>query len=110
MPLRRKLQTVLRLRPAELALILEAVFMLAIARAMVLAVPFRALAPWLARAPDDGWRPCDCPVGVGTRRSDRRTQCSLERRVPATGNGRQGHAGPAWMRLVLSSGRELRRP
>jgi hypothetical protein len=52
MPIRPKLTSFLRLRGADRFLICEAIFALGSARAMVLLVPFRFLAKWLARAPD----------------------------------------------------------
>jgi hypothetical protein len=51
MRLRRRLQTFLHLSAAERCLICEAALMLALARLIVVTVPFRLIAPWLRRAP-----------------------------------------------------------
>jgi hypothetical protein len=51
MNLRRKFDTFLALRGADRALIGEAVLWLGLARLLVLTLPFRWLARWLARAP-----------------------------------------------------------
>jgi hypothetical protein len=52
MRLKRKLQTFMRMTAAERRLICEAAAMLALARMIVLAMPFRFIAPWLRRAPE----------------------------------------------------------
>jgi transglutaminase superfamily protein len=54
MKLRRKLGTFLRLRGADRRLVCEAMLMLALARFVVITVPFRLLVPWLSRAPETG--------------------------------------------------------
>jgi hypothetical protein len=54
MKLRRKLATLFSMRRADLLLICEAVLTLALARLIVLTVPFRFIAPWLARVPATG--------------------------------------------------------
>lgn len=51
MQLRNKLRTFLHLSAAERRLIYEAALMLAMARLIVLTVPFRVITPWLRRAP-----------------------------------------------------------
>jgi hypothetical protein len=51
MRLRRKLRTFLHMSAAERRLIYEAALMLALARLIVLTVPFRVITPWLRRAP-----------------------------------------------------------
>src|SRR5947208_1752518 len=52
MKLRRKLRTFLDMRGTDRRLLCEATLMLAGARLLVLTVPFRRLAPWLAGAPE----------------------------------------------------------
>jgi len=52
MHLRRKFATFLGKSPADRMLVCEAIVMLALARLIVITVPFRMLAPWLSRAPD----------------------------------------------------------
>ena len=51
---RRKLGTVLRMAWGERWLVCEAILLLGLARVAVRTVPFRRLAPWLARAPESG--------------------------------------------------------
>jgi hypothetical protein len=51
MHLRRKLRAFLGMSGTDRRLVLEAMLMLGLARFLVIAVPFRILAPWLARAP-----------------------------------------------------------
>lgn len=51
MKLRRKLQTFLSMNGADCILVCEAILALALARLIVLTVPFRFMAPWLSRAP-----------------------------------------------------------
>ena len=51
MKLRRKLKTFLGMSGADRWLIYEAILMLAMARFIVITVPFRLMAPWLSRAP-----------------------------------------------------------
>lgn len=48
---RRKLLTFLGMRCADRFLVCEAILALALARLIVLTVPFRLMAPWLSRAP-----------------------------------------------------------
>jgi Transglutaminase-like superfamily len=52
MQLRRKLGTFLGMRGADRLLVCEAILTLALARLIVLTVPFRFVAPWLSRAPE----------------------------------------------------------
>jgi Transglutaminase-like superfamily len=54
MRLRRKLKTFLGKNGADRALVCEAIVMLALARIIVLMVPFRTMAPWLSRARETG--------------------------------------------------------
>jgi hypothetical protein len=65
MPFRRKLQSFCRLGVAERRLVLEAALMLALARLVVLTMPFRLIVPWLRRSP--AARDCDetLPRAVG---------------------------------------------
>lgn len=49
MKLRRKLDSFLRMRVADRLLVFEAVLMLGVARLLVIAVPFRLMAPWISR-------------------------------------------------------------
>lgn len=51
MRLRRKLGRFLDMTASERLLLLEAALFLALARLVILAVPFRRVAPWLQRAP-----------------------------------------------------------
>jgi Transglutaminase-like superfamily len=51
MKLRRKLATFLGMSAASRRLVCEAIIMLGMARFVVIAVPFRLMAPWLSRAP-----------------------------------------------------------
>lgn len=51
MQLRRKHLTFLGMRSADRFLVCEAILALALARLIVLAVPFRLIAPWLSRGP-----------------------------------------------------------
>jgi hypothetical protein len=51
MKLRRKLQAFLGMPGSTRLLVCEAILTLALARLIVLTVPFRLLAPWLSRAP-----------------------------------------------------------
>jgi hypothetical protein len=67
MKLRRKLRTFLGMSGADRLMVCEAVLMLALARLMVLTVPFRFMAPWLARAPDTGT--CDEELLSSVRRA-----------------------------------------
>jgi hypothetical protein len=48
---RRKLSTFLGMRCADRLLVCEAILALALARLIVLTVPFRLMAPWLSRGP-----------------------------------------------------------
>lgn len=50
--LQRKLKTFLAMRGADRLLVCEAVGMLALARLIILTVPFRYVVPWLLRAPE----------------------------------------------------------
>ncbi len=52
MKLRRKIGTFLGMSGADRLLICEAILLLALARLIVLTVPFRFMAPWLSRAPE----------------------------------------------------------
>jgi hypothetical protein len=52
MQLRRKLRTIARMPWRERGLVAEAALMLALARLVVLTVPFRFVASWLRRAPE----------------------------------------------------------
>src|SRR5580704_5629647 len=54
MQLRRKLATFLGMSGADRFLVCEAILALALARLIVLTVPFRLMAPWLSRAPHTG--------------------------------------------------------
>jgi hypothetical protein len=54
MKLRRKLRTFLAMSGAERWRVCEAIVLLGLARFIVLTVPFRWVAPWLARAPETG--------------------------------------------------------
>ena len=67
MTLDGKLRTFAGLSAAERLMIFEAVLMLAAARLLVLTVPFRVLARWLARAPDKG--ACDDTLPSQVRRA-----------------------------------------
>ena len=51
MKLQRKLKTFLGMSGADRWLFYEAIVMLAMARFIVITVPFRLIAPWLSRAP-----------------------------------------------------------
>lgn len=51
MPLRRKLLTFLGMSSARRIRVCEAILALALARLIVLTVPFRLIAPWLSRGP-----------------------------------------------------------
>ena len=57
MKLWRKLKIFLGMNVADRILVCEAILVLALARLIVLTVPFRCMAPWLARAPQS--RSCD---------------------------------------------------
>jgi hypothetical protein len=57
--LRRKLNTFLAMRGADRLLVCEALATLALARLIVLTVPFRYMVPWLSRAPET-----DCDEGL----------------------------------------------
>jgi hypothetical protein len=48
----RKLETFIAVRSADRLLVCEAVAMLALARLIVLAIPFRYMVRWLSRAPE----------------------------------------------------------
>jgi hypothetical protein len=65
--LRRKLNNFLGRSRAERRLVCEAVAMLGLARLAVLAIPFRVMAPWLARAPDT--EVCDQALLLRVRRA-----------------------------------------
>lgn len=52
MPIRRKIASFRRHRVRDQLMIVEAVMTLGIARMLVLALPLRALVPWLSRSPD----------------------------------------------------------
>jgi hypothetical protein len=67
MKLRRKLKTFLGKSAAERWLICEAVAMLALARIIVLTVPFRLMARWLERAPETG--SCDEALLIRVRKA-----------------------------------------
>jgi hypothetical protein len=67
MKLRRKLRTFLGMSGADRWLVCEAILALAVARLIVLTVPFRFMAPWLARAPDTG--ACDEALLLRVRRA-----------------------------------------
>ena len=67
MTLRRKLGTFLRMRGADRWLVCEAMLMLALARLIVITVPFRVLAPWLSRAPETGR--CDAALFLRVRQA-----------------------------------------
>jgi hypothetical protein len=54
MKLRRKLRTFVAMSGADRRRVCEAIVMLGLARFIVLTVPFRLVAPWLARAPETG--------------------------------------------------------
>jgi hypothetical protein len=49
---RRKLKTFLDMRGADRLLVCEAMLTLALARLIVLTLPFRFMTPWLSRAPE----------------------------------------------------------
>jgi Transglutaminase-like superfamily len=63
----RKLRTFLRMSVAERRLIYEATLMLALARLIVLTVPFRLITPWLRRAP--ATESCDQKLLLAVRRA-----------------------------------------
>ena len=67
MRLRRKLATFLRMRGRDRLMVGEAVLLLATARLIVLTVPFRVIARWLARAPETG--ACDDDLLLRVRRA-----------------------------------------
>lgn len=67
MNLRRKLGTFRGMSGADRRLVGEAVLMLALARFVVITVPFRLMAPWLARAPETGV--CDDVLVVRVRKA-----------------------------------------
>lgn len=52
MPLRRKLLTFARMNGGRRLLVVEAALMLGLARLALRLMPFRRIAPWLARAPE----------------------------------------------------------
>jgi Transglutaminase-like superfamily len=54
MQLRRKIGTLLGMAGADRVLVCEAILALALARLIVLAVPFRLMVPWLSRGPKTG--------------------------------------------------------
>jgi hypothetical protein len=54
MKLRRKLRRFLAMSGADRWRVCEAIVLLGLARFIVLTVPFRLVAPWLARAPETG--------------------------------------------------------
>jgi Transglutaminase-like superfamily len=65
--LRRKLKTFLAMRSADQLLVCEAAAMLALARLIVLTVPFRYVVPWLSRAP--GTNSCDKVLPPSVRKA-----------------------------------------
>ena len=67
MQLRRKLSTFLRMRCADRFLVCEAIVTLALARLIVLTVPFRLMAPWLSRAPQTD--ACDAALVLRVRKA-----------------------------------------
>ncbi len=67
MTLDGKLRTFAGLSTAERLMIFEAVLMLAVARLLILTLPFRVLAHWLARAPDKD--ACSDALPVRVRRA-----------------------------------------
>lgn len=64
---RRKFRSVRDLRRADRLLVLEAMLALGLARLLVRILPFRVMAPWLSRAPDDGT--CDDLLVARVRRA-----------------------------------------
>src|ERR1700722_6760570 len=54
MSLRRKFNSLLRMKAADRLLVLEAALLLGLARIAVITIPLRYTAPWLSRAPDIG--------------------------------------------------------
>jgi hypothetical protein len=64
MPIRRKLRAFLARSGVERQLILEAALMLALARIVVLAFPFRVLTGWIERLPDGRCSDPQLPVRV----------------------------------------------
>jgi hypothetical protein len=67
MRIKRKLRTFLHMSAAERRLICEAALMLALARLMVLCIPFRFVAPWLRRAP--AWASADQKLVLAVRQA-----------------------------------------
>ena len=54
MPIRHKLASFANLNGADRLMVLEAILVLAVARIMVLTLPFRILKDWLSHLPDSG--------------------------------------------------------
>jgi hypothetical protein len=67
MKLRRKLRTFLAMSGADRLLVCEAIVMLGLARFIVIAVPFRFMAPRLSRAPETG--ACDKALLLSVRKA-----------------------------------------
>lgn len=67
MPLLRKLAAFQKKAPADRLLICEAIVTLALARMVVLTVPFRFIARWAARTPDNG--ACNSELLVRVRKA-----------------------------------------
>ncbi len=65
--LRRKLGTFLEMTFRQRLLVLEAALFLGLSRLLLLALPFRRLAPWLQRVPDSG--ACDTATVMAVRRA-----------------------------------------
>ena len=63
MSLGRKLKTFLRMQGVDRLLVCEAVLALGLARLIVISTPFRVIAPFLSRAPDEG----SCDEGMVAR-------------------------------------------
>lgn len=67
MMLRRKLKTFRQMSGAHRRQVCEAMVMLALARLVLVTVPFRLIVPWLSRVPETG--ACDDAVLSGVRRA-----------------------------------------
>jgi hypothetical protein len=67
MKLRRKLETFLGVSGADRLLVCEAIFLLAMARLVVLTTPLRFIAPWLSRAPETAT--CDEELLLSVRKA-----------------------------------------
>jgi hypothetical protein len=67
MQLRRKLGTFLGMSDADRLLVCEAILALALARLVVLTVPFRFMVPWLSRAPETS--ACDAALLLRVRKA-----------------------------------------